>query len=494
MNTSVELCGVTLKNPVMTASGTFGSGAEYSEFTDLNRLGAVVTKGVANVPWPGNPTPRVAEVYGGMLNAVGLQNPGIDLFCERDIPFLKKYDTKIIVNVCGHSTEEYVEVVKRLAEEPVDMLEINISCPNVKEGGIAFGQDPKAVEAITKEMKKYAKQPVIMKLSPNVTDITEMARAAEAGGADALSLINTITGMKIDINRRKFVLANKTGGMSGPAIHPVAVRMVYQTAQAVKVPIIGMGGIMNAAASVNNIRAGLSEAIQERIRNERMKADLITNVSHDIKTPLTSIVNYVDLLKRENLENENARNYIRVLDEKSQRLKQLTEDLVEASKISSGNIQLDMQTIDLVELLYQTGGEFNERFEARGLTIVTKLPHNSVMIRADGRQLYRAIENLYTNAAKYALENTRVYVDLEVEENNAVFRIKNISKNPLPEQGAARKDLTERFVRGEESRTTEGSGLGLSIAKNLTQLMGGEFAILVDGDLFAASITFAVVA
>ena len=256
MNTSVELCGVTLKNPVMTASGTFGSGAEYSEFTDLNRLGAVVTKGVANVPWPGNPTPRVAEVYGGMLNAVGLQNPGIDLFCERDIPFLKKYDTKIIVNVCGHSTEEYVEVVKRLAEEPVDMLEINISCPNVKEGGIAFGQDPKAVEAITKEMKKYAKQPVIMKLSPNVTDIREMARAAEAGGADALSLINTITGMKIDINRRKFVLANKTGGMSGPAIHPVAVRMVYQTAQAVKVPIIGMGGIMNAADAIEMILAG----------------------------------------------------------------------------------------------------------------------------------------------------------------------------------------------------------------------------------------------
>ena len=256
MNTSVELCGVTLKNPVMTASGTFGSGAEYSEFTDLNRLGAVVTKGVANVPWPGNPTPRVAEVYGGMLNAVGLQNPGIDLFCERDIPFLKKYDAKIIVNVCGHSTEEYVEVVKRLAEEPVDMLEINISCPNVKEGGIAFGQDPKAVEAITKEMKKYAKQPVIMKLSPNVTDITEMARAAEAGGADALSLINTITGMKIDINRRKFVLANKTGGMSGPAIHPVAVRMVYQTAQAVKIPIIGMGGIMNAADAIEMILAG----------------------------------------------------------------------------------------------------------------------------------------------------------------------------------------------------------------------------------------------
>ena len=242
----------------MTASGTFGSGAEYSEFTDLNRLGAVVTKGVANVPWPGNPTPRVAEVYGGMLNAVGLQNPGIDLFCERDIPFLKKYDTKIIVNVCGHSTEEYVEVVKRLAEEPVDMLEINISCPNVKEGGIAFGQDPKAVEAITKEMKKYAKQPVIMKLSPNVTDITEMARAAEAGGADALSLINTITGMKIDINRKTFALANKTGGVSGPIVKPIAVRMVYQVAQAVNIPIIGMGGISCAEDAIEFILAGAS--------------------------------------------------------------------------------------------------------------------------------------------------------------------------------------------------------------------------------------------
>lgn len=256
MNTSVNLCGVTLKNPVMTASGTFGSGEEFSEFVDLNKLGAVVTKGVANVPWPGNPTPRVAEVYGGMLNAVGLQNPGIDLFCKRDIPFLKKYDTRIIVNVCGRSTADYCEVVERLADEPVDMLEINISCPNVKEGGIAFGQDPKAVEAITNEVKKIAKQPVIMKLSPNVTDITEMAKAAEAGGADALSLINTITGMKIDINRRCFVLANKTGGMSGPAIHPVAVRMVYQTAQAVQVPIIGMGGIMNAEDAIEMILAG----------------------------------------------------------------------------------------------------------------------------------------------------------------------------------------------------------------------------------------------
>ncbi len=256
MNMSVNIAGVEWKNPVTVASGTFGSGAEYSEFTDLNKLGAVTTKGVANVPWAGNPTPRVAEVYGGMLNAVGLQNPGIELFCKRDIPFLKQYDTKIIVNVCGHSTEEYVEVVKRLANEPVDLLEINISCPNVKEGGIAFGQDPKAVEAITREMKKYAKQPIIMKLSPNVTDITEMARAAEAGGADALSLINTITGMKIDVNRRKFVLANKTGGMSGPAIHPVAVRMVYQTAQAVNIPIIGMGGIMTAEDAIEMILAG----------------------------------------------------------------------------------------------------------------------------------------------------------------------------------------------------------------------------------------------
>lgn len=258
MDTSVNLCGVILKNPVMTASGTFGSGGEFCEFVDLNRLGAVVTKGVANVPWEGNPTPRVAEVYGGMLNAVGLQNPGIDLFCRRDIPFLRQYDTKIIVNVCGHSIQDYCEVAERLADEPVDMLEINISCPNVREGGIAFGQDPGAVEEITRAIKRVAKQPVIMKLSPNVTDITEMARAAESGGADALSLINTITGMKIDINRKTFVLANKTGGMSGPAIHPVAVRMVYQTAQAVSLPIIGMGGIRNAEDAIEMILAGAS--------------------------------------------------------------------------------------------------------------------------------------------------------------------------------------------------------------------------------------------
>lgn len=256
MNTKVNLAGVELNNPVMTASGTFGSGEEYSEMINLNHLGAVVTKGVANVPWPGNPTPRIAETYGGMINAIGLQNPGMEVFIKRDIPFLKKYDTKIIVNVCGRTTEDYIEVVERLADEPVDMLEINISCPNVKEGGIAFGQDPKAVEAITREVKKYAKQPVIMKLSPNVTDIGVMAKAAEAGGADVLSLINTLTGMKIDINRRTFAVANKTGGLSGPAIKPIAVRMVYQAANAVKLPIIGMGGIMNAEDAIEFILAG----------------------------------------------------------------------------------------------------------------------------------------------------------------------------------------------------------------------------------------------
>ena len=256
MNTKINLAGVELKNPVMTASGTFGSGMEYSEFVDLNKLGAVVTKGVANVPWPGNPTPRIAETYGGMINAIGLQNPGIDVFCERDIPFLKKYDTKIIVNVCGKSERDYVEVVERLAGEPVDMLEINISCPNVKEGGIAFGQNAANIEHITKAIKNVAKQPVIMKLSPNVTDITEMAKAAEAGGADVLSLINTITGMKIDINRQTFAVANKTGGLSGPAVKPVAVRMVYQVANAVQVPIIGMGGIANASDAMEFILAG----------------------------------------------------------------------------------------------------------------------------------------------------------------------------------------------------------------------------------------------
>lgn len=256
MNMKVNLAGVELKNPVMTASGTFGSGAEYGEMVDLNRLGAVVTKGVANVPWPGNPTPRIAETYGGMINAVGLQNPGFDVFAKRDIPYLKQFDTKIIVNVCGKTTEDYIDVVEKLSDQPVDMLEINISCPNVKEGGIAFGQDPKAVEAITREVKRHARQPVIMKLSPNVTDITVMAKAAEAGGADVLSLINTITGMKIDIHKRAFAVANKTGGLSGPAIKPVAVRMVYQVANAVKLPIIGMGGIMCADDVIEFMMAG----------------------------------------------------------------------------------------------------------------------------------------------------------------------------------------------------------------------------------------------
>lgn len=258
MNTKVMIAGVELKNPVMTASGTFGSGMEYSEFVDLNRLGAVVTKGVANVPWSGNPTPRVAETYGGMLNAIGLQNPGIDVFLDRDVPFLQKYDTKIIVNVCGKTVEDYLEVVEKLGDAPVDMLEINVSCPNVKEGAIAFGQKADCLFDITSKIRAKAKQPVIMKLSPNVTDIAEMARAAEAGGADAVSLINTITGMKIDIHRRTFALKNKTGGLSGPAIKPVAVRMVYQASQAVKIPVIGMGGIASAEDAVEFILAGAS--------------------------------------------------------------------------------------------------------------------------------------------------------------------------------------------------------------------------------------------
>lgn len=253
---AVDIAGVPFKNPVMTASGTFGSGKEYSEYVDLNRLGAVVTKGVASVPWEGNPTPRIAETASGMLNAVGLQNPGMEVFCSRDLPYLGQYDTKVIVNVCGRTAEDYLAVVERLAKEPVDMLEINISCPNVKEGGIAFGQDPAAVEAITRQVKKAAAQPVIMKLSPNVTDITEMALAARQGGADALSLINTITGMHIDIRKKAFTLANRTGGLSGPAIKPVALRMVYQVCQAVDIPVIGMGGISCWEDAVEFIMAG----------------------------------------------------------------------------------------------------------------------------------------------------------------------------------------------------------------------------------------------
>lgn len=256
MNTSVTIAGVTFKNPVMTASGTFGSGMEYGDFVDLNRLGAVVTKGVANVPWPGNPTPRVAEVYGGMLNAIGLQNPGIDVFLKRDIPFLQHYDTKIIVNVCGKTVEDYLEVVEKLNDSAADMLEINVSCPNVKEGAIAFGQKADCLFDITSKIKNVARKPIIMKLSPNVTDITEMAKAAEAAGVDAISLINTITGMKIDIHKRTFALANRTGGMSGPAIKPVAVRMVYQASHAVKIPVIGMGGIATAEDAIEFLLAG----------------------------------------------------------------------------------------------------------------------------------------------------------------------------------------------------------------------------------------------
>lgn len=257
-DTRVTIAGVEWKNPVTVASGTFGSGEEFADFVDLNKLGAVTTKGVANVPWTGNPTPRVAEVYGGMLNAIGLQNPGIELFCKRDIPYLKQYDTKIIVNVCGHAPEEYLAVVERLADEPADMLEINISCPNVNAGFLAFGQDARHVEELTAQIKNIAKQPIIMKLTPNVTDITEIAKAAEAGGADAISLINTLTGMKIDVHKRAFALANKTGGMSGPAVHPVAVRMVYQASRAVKIPVIGMGGIQSAEDAIEFILAGAS--------------------------------------------------------------------------------------------------------------------------------------------------------------------------------------------------------------------------------------------
>lgn len=300
MDMKVKIAGVEWNNPVTVASGTFGSGAEYADFVDLNRLGAVTTKGVANIPWAGNPTPRIAETYGGMMNAVGLQNPGIDLFCERDIPFLRQYDTKIIVNVCGKSEEDYCEVVERLGDEDVDMLEINISCPNVKEGGIAFGQDPKAAEQITKAVRRYAKQPVIMKLSPNVTDISEMAKAVEAGGADAVSLINTLTGMKIDIHRKAFALANQTGGVSGPAIHPIAVRMVYQTAQAVKVPIIGMGGISTAEDAIEMILAGASAVSvgTANFRNPTVTLDIVDGIqAYMVRNGFASVSEMVGIVK-----------------------------------------------------------------------------------------------------------------------------------------------------------------------------------------------------
>lgn len=280
-----KIAGVELKNPVMTASGTFGSGMEYGELVDLSRLGAVVTKGVANVPWPGNPTPRIAETPAGMMNAIGLQNPGIETFCARDLPFLARFDTKVVVNVCGRTTEDYCEVVERLGDEPADLLEINISCPNVKCGGISFGQNPSSAESITREIKRHAKQPVIMKLSPNVTDITEIARAAEAGGADAVSLINTLTGMKIDVNRRTFALANKTGGVSGPAIHPIAVRMVWQTAQAVKIPIIGMGGIASAEDALEFILAGAAAVSvgTANFRNPKVTLEIIDGIERYLR-------------------------------------------------------------------------------------------------------------------------------------------------------------------------------------------------------------------
>lgn len=285
MNMKVNIAGVEWKNPVTVASGTFGSGAEFNDFVDLNQLGAVTTKGVANVPWPGNLTPRVAETYGGMMNAIGLQNPGIELFCERDIPFLKQYDTKIIVNVCGHAPEEYFAVVERLADEPVDMMEINISCPNVNAGFLAFGQDPKQVEKLTVEIKKRAKQPVIMKLTPNVTDITEIAKAAEAGGADAVSLINTLTGMKIDVERRTFAVANKIAGVSGPAIHPIAVRMIYQVANAVNIPIIGMGGIASADDAIEMILVGASAVAvgTTNFHNPRITMEIIDGIEAYMK-------------------------------------------------------------------------------------------------------------------------------------------------------------------------------------------------------------------
>ena len=294
-NLGIDIAGVHFKNPVMTASGTFGSGMEYGEFVDLNKLGAVVTKGVANVPWPGNPTPRVTEVYGGMLNAIGLQNPGIDVFLERDLPFLKQYDTKVIVNICGKSVSDYLEVVERLSDADIDMMEINISCPNVKEGAIAFGQKADSVYDITKRIKDKAKHPVIMKLSPNVTDITEMAKAAEAAGADALSMINTITGMKIDIERRKFALANKTGGMSGPAIKPVAVRMVYQCANAVSIPIIGMGGIQNAEDAVEFLMAGATAVAAGAMNfvNPYLTEELVTGIDRFLERHNISDVNEI---------------------------------------------------------------------------------------------------------------------------------------------------------------------------------------------------------
>ncbi len=300
MSLEVNFAGLTFKNPVTTASGTFGSGMEYSEFVNLERLGAVTTKGVANVPWEGNPTPRIAETHSGMLNAIGLQNPGIDTFIQRDLPFLHRKNARIIVNVCGRSKEDYIEVVERLADEAVDMLEINISCPNVKAGGISFGQKPEMAEEITKAIKKVAKQPVIMKLTPNVTDIAEMAKAVEAGGADGVSLINTLTGMKIDVARKTFAIANKTGGMSGPCVKPVAVRMVYQAANAVKIPILGMGGIQNTEDALEFLMAGATMVAvgTANFFNPYVTAEIIDGLEQYVKDEgISSIMDIVGIVK-----------------------------------------------------------------------------------------------------------------------------------------------------------------------------------------------------
>jgi len=280
MNLGVEFCGIKFKNPVFTASGTFNSGKEFESVVDLNSIGGIIVKGVSSTPWKGNPSPRIAETYGGMLNSVGLQNPGVDIFIKEDIPFLRQYDTKIIVNLAGRTISEYCEVVEKLGDADIDMLELNISCPNVKEGGVAFGIDPHMAELVTREVKKVARQPLIVKLSPNVTDITEIARAVEAGGADGISLINTLIGMKIDIHKRRTVLARKMGGFSGPAIKPVAVRMVYQVSKVTNLPIIGLGGIMTGEDAIEFMMAGASAIAvgTANLLNPRATMDILDGI------------------------------------------------------------------------------------------------------------------------------------------------------------------------------------------------------------------------
>lgn len=297
---SVEIAGVKFKNPVTVCSGTFGQGAEYVELYDIGGLGAITTKSVANNPWQGNDTPRVVEVYGGMLNAIGLQNAGAQAFLDRELEFLSELGTNIIVNICGRTKEDYIEAVKMLDNEKISMFEINISCPNVKEGGIAFGQSAECVYDITREIKNSTKKPVIMKLSPNVTDICEIAKAAEKGGADALSLINTLIGTKIDINKRAFVLANKTGGFSGPAIKPVALRMVYQVANSVNIPIIGMGGISSADDAIEFLLAGASmiSVGTANFYNQYIALDIIKGIeAYLVKNNFTSVKDIIGIVK-----------------------------------------------------------------------------------------------------------------------------------------------------------------------------------------------------